>query len=169
MIPSFHCCAHGERCIRCYHPGVNIGSGTTEGEVSERIWAQTNMFGITTKEMVASNRRIVYEDAFLHLFKQSQQQVVKVLQSKRIEVKSKLQHMEKERILWSQTDEDLNQMTKEYQNPSALVYFQIVNTKSEAKIHKIDSKIRNTRNEITYLYSILRKRHSTSNERTNLR
>lgn len=63
-IPTMHCYAHGVQCIKEFHQKRIEGTGTVEGEATERIWSLVGRFRSITKEMVPYKRNEQLEDVF---------------------------------------------------------------------------------------------------------
>lgn len=160
VIPSFHCYAHGECCIKLYYPGTNRGCGKTEGEVSERCWSYTNIFSITARDMSKLNRRVLYEDVFHYAWSNAQFKAPKVIAEKLTYVADDLELFESERESWPESDETLEQWTKDYKNVSKIPVNRVVDNDSpnEITMHNIESKIRYNRMEISHLHTLLNRR-----------
>jgi hypothetical protein len=68
LLPSFHCNAHGLKCIRLYHRERNPAVGLCDGEASERNWSQLIKIEHIVKNQAAENRILQIQDQlwFLH-------------------------------------------------------------------------------------------------------
>ena len=63
-IGKFHVAAHQESCRSKYSYYYLPGSGMTDGEAPERIWASLNNLSMRTKEMSSGHRHDVINDYY---------------------------------------------------------------------------------------------------------
>ena len=66
-IGKFHISAHEEKCRSKYSYYYLPGSGMTDGEAPERIWASVNNLSLRTKEMSSGHRHDVINDYYADL------------------------------------------------------------------------------------------------------
>lgn len=62
-VPKFHLLAHGKKCQGRYSLNYQRGVGRTHGEGVESNWALLNLLALSTREMSASSRHEVLDDA----------------------------------------------------------------------------------------------------------
>lgn len=62
-MPIFHAYAHVLSCQAKYNPRNLVEFGRTDGEATERLWADLNPFVKLTRSMLQSNRKLVLGQA----------------------------------------------------------------------------------------------------------
>lgn len=62
LVPSFHCNAHGIKCIKLYHRESHSAVGLCDGEASERNWSHLVKIEHIVKNQAAENRILQIQD-----------------------------------------------------------------------------------------------------------
>lgn len=65
-LPVFHAYAHVLSCQAVRNPRNLVEFGRTDGEATERLWADLNPFVKLTRSMLQSNRKLVLGQAIRH-------------------------------------------------------------------------------------------------------
>lgn len=64
LLPQLHMLAHKETCQREYALCYKAGTGHSNGELVETLWAEHNMVGLSTREMNGGARLDALNDFF---------------------------------------------------------------------------------------------------------